>query len=229
MTEHGPRVLDCPNCGGPVRYEVPFCAYCRAPLTWDRPITLERGALIKAERYPQDPLLGGTLLKTTRWEPSPDGYVVHLEPKRASWAQSKLQAADLSVCVEGVALDRDAAFGVSVRAYSDGPILGGYVAMVAPGFRSVRLMRLLEGGEVSSQSVLMDWVSHPCVAPVGQPNQVELRTADTVIQLHVNGIRMLSTSDPGLGFGRFGWRAGSMDRPATVLLRKLEVFEVKAG
>ncbi len=225
----GPHVLECPNCGGPVRYEVSFCAYCRAPLTWERPVALERGVRFHSERYPEAPFMGATLLKNTRWEKSAEGYVVSLAPKRTVWAQSKVRAADLVATVEGVALDRDAAFGVAVRAYNDGPILGGYVAMVAPGFRSVRLMRLVEGAELSTQVPLMDWVSHPSVAPVGAPNLVELRTADTILQVFVNGTRMLSTSDPGLGFGAFGWRAASMDQPARVLLRGIEAFETKSG
>ena len=225
----GPKVLECPACGGPVRYEVPFCAYCRAPLTWDRPIALERGAVIDLASYPRDRLLGATLLRTTRLETTPDGHMLHLAPAHSFWAQSKLCAADVAACVEGVALDGDAAFGVAVRAYGDGDVLGGYVAMVAPGFRSVRLMRLLEGVNISEQAVLMDWVFCPCIAPVGHPNEVELRTADTLLQVFVNGTRVLSTSDAGLGFGAYGWRAASLDHPARVLLRRLAAFESKAG
>jgi hypothetical protein len=225
----GPRILACPSCGGPVRYEVAFCAYCRAPLTWERPIALERGAALVRRAYPSDPLLGADMLSPGTWERRPDGHAIRPRPGGFVWAQAKLQAADLAASVEGVALDRDGSFGVCVRAYHDGPFLGAYVAMVAPGFRSVRLVRLVEGGAVSEMSKLMDWTSHPCVAPVGQPNQVELRTADTLFQLFVNGTRVLSISHAGIGFGAYGWRVASLDQAATVILRRMDVFEIEAG
>ncbi|MFO0553939.1 MAG: hypothetical protein U0271_36495 [Polyangiaceae bacterium] len=221
-----PRVLECPTCGGPLRFQVPFCAYCRSPITWGDSLELDRGASVHAEHYPERPLLGGSLLRKESLEKSADGHVVVLRAGTASWAKAMRNARDSCVAVTGVTVEPHAGFAAVARAHTEGGVVDAYIAAVVPGLRSVRLARLCEGSDVSAVLPIRDWECSPHVAPIGYANTVELRVADTVLQLFVNGQRVLSAVDGGLGFGSFGWRAFSCEGPARVLIRALEVFAV---
>lgn len=223
---HSPHVLECRLCGAPVRFQVNFCAYCRAPLSWEQPLPLERAELVFSETYPQSPLLGSTILKATKLEKTSGGIIAHIPPAGFAWAHSTMKMQNVCACVEAIALDREASFGVLVRAHAEGKIVSGYVASVAPGFRSFRLTRNIEGSKLSTASVLEDWQSTPVVAPVGGVNHIELRCADMMLQVLVNGVRVLSVLDAGLGFGGFGWRATSLGPAARVLFRSINAFAV---
>jgi hypothetical protein len=223
-----PRVLECARCGAPVRYQVPFCAYCHAPLTWGGMIPLGRGALLHRGDYPEAPLLGGTLLPANNLVRTEQGHGVHVAPEGAFWAVSKLKARDMCVAVTAMTTDVQAGFGAVARAHTSSGIMDAYVALVVPGCRSFRLSRVVEGGKVGASRYLHDWECSPVIAPPGQPNTIELRAADTMLQVLVNGVRLASLVDAGLGFGAFGWRAVSLGARTTVVLRSLEAYGVVA-
>jgi len=189
---------------------------------------LDRGAPIHAERHPSDPLLGAGALKR-RVEPSPEGHVLHLPAQGASWASAKKHVRDVCVAVTATAIDPGAGFAAIARVHTESGIADGYQALVVPGLRTVRLARFCEGGEVSAVSAIRDWECSPHVAPAGYPNTIELRAADTMLQLFVNGERVLSAIDAGLGFGGFGFRAIALEGPARVCFRSIEAFAVASS
>lgn len=223
-----PHVLECPTCGGPLRFQVPFCAYCRAPVQWSETLELDRGAPIHTDRYPRDPLLGASAIKS-RIDPAPEGHVLHVRAQGATWASAKKQLRDACVAVTAIAIDPGAGFAAIARVHTESGIADGYQALVVPGLRTVRLSRFCEGGDVSAVAPIRDWECSPKVAPAGYPNTIELRAADAMLQLFVNGERILSAIDAGLGFGSFGFRAIALEGPARVCFQSLEVFAVASS
>jgi hypothetical protein len=134
----------------------------------------------------------------------------------------------------GGAFDRAGAFAAVVRARAEGKIMGAYVAVVAPGRRSVRPWRAIEGQTVSETMPPRDRAHSPHVAPPGAPDVVELRAADAILRVFVNGRRVLSAEDAGLGFGAYGWRALSLaasptEPPSAVLFAPFDAYEVFAA
>ncbi|HEY8072820.1 MAG TPA: hypothetical protein VIF62_01890 [Labilithrix sp.] len=222
------RVLECVRCGAAVAFRAPACLYCRAAQTWsDAPPILHRTARIFGHRYPPDPPLGATVLKDV--VATPEGARVSVGSKRSKLAVSTaVQRRNGCVAVTGVALDADMGFGALVRAYAEGSIFGAYSAVVVPAYRAVALSRLLEGGEVSELIELSGWESTTAVRPLGEPNTVEIRYADSVLQVLVNDVRIITFVDAGIGYGKIGWRAVSLGDPGSVLLRGIEVFDVGA-
>ncbi|MBL9025672.1 MAG: hypothetical protein JNL21_25990 [Myxococcales bacterium] len=75
----------------------------------------------------------------------------------------------------------------------------------------------------------MEWDCTPHVRPVGEPNTIELRCGDTLLQVFVNGARVSSIVDADLGFGAFGWRAISLGAASRVLFQSIEVWSVGAA
>lgn len=221
-----PRVLECDHCGGPVGFRAPFCPYCRRELAWDAPPRLEVGPLVFSRDYRRDEIEGTVV--TTKIERGLEGAIVSVTgPFRI--LESDLPARDTVTSVEGVALDRGGAFGVVVRAFADGALFSGYVASVIPAFRTFRLSRNVEGGDVSTLRALSDWEPCEAVRPIGEPNKVEIRAADSILEVHVNGQRVLSLVDSGLAFGASGFRVFSLEQRARVLIRRLDVHEAITG
>ena len=221
-----PRVLECSHCGGPVGYRAPFCPYCRSALTWTGPPSVERGGPILSRDYRHHEITGA--LVTTTIDHGADGALVSVTgPFRV--IELDHPARDTVTSVEGVVLDRGGALGVVVRAFADGALFTGYVASVIPAFRAFRLSRNVEGAEVSTMRALSDWEACEAVRPLGEVNVIELRAADSLLEVHVNGQRMLSLVDSGLAFGASGFRVFSLEQRARVLVRRLDVHEAVAG
>lgn len=217
------KILECDHCGGPVPFRAPFCAYCRAPLTWEGTPRLERGAPFLSKRYPRD---GAQLtFTTTRAEHVAEGTILHVQnPTR--FLELDRPTRDVCAVLDAVTLDRGAAFGVVVRSFVDAELFSGYAAMICPGFRSLRLARIVEGATVSTMRVLSDWEMTEAMRPQGQPNQIEIRVADSLFEVLVNDVRVISTLESGVVFGAVGFRVFSLERVSRVLLRSLEAFDV---
>ena len=222
-----PSVLDCPTCGAPTAFGAPFCPYCSAPLTWGDPPRLARGALLVDKRHPAAPLAGRAALKNTPVVETPDGFIVtpnHLGSALAIEDRPRMH--DFACVLDAVAIDRGAIISVLARGYADSGVVGGYAATVCPAFRSVRLVRILEGGMLSEIQILQNWTPCPQARGLGEPNLIELRVADAIIEVYINGERALSAVDAALGFGAVGWRVTSLEGPSRALLRGIAAYEV---
>jgi hypothetical protein len=86
---------------------------------------------------------------------------------------------------------------------------------------------VLGAAQSAEIDVLTEWEVSSHVAPVGSPNRVELRCADSVLDLVVNGTRVATVIDARFGFGHFGWRATSAELPTTVLLQSVELSHIQ--
>lgn len=216
-------VFECDRCGAPTGFRAPFCAYCHAPLAWNAPPNIERGPRIVSRDYRTHVIDARSLTRTTL-ETTRDGVMVTTAvPFRV--LELEHPARDTVTAVEGVVFDRGGALGVIVRAFSDAPLFTCYVASIVPSFRTFRLSRNVEGADVSTLRAITEWEATSVVRPNGEPNVIEMRTADSVLEVHVNGTRLATVVDASLAFGCSGFRIFSLEKQAHVLVRRLDVFE----
>lgn len=219
----GVRVLACPACGAPSAFGAPFCTYCRGPLTWGAMPTLARGQLVARLDATKDEVDKRPLVASERTR---DGTIVTVGPRKAGTGAIGLRRRHGCVVIEGVALDPQAAIGVAARQQEDAAS-GGYSLSVIPHFRSVGLSKVVASVKQAYFQPLHDWQFHEGVRRVGEPNEVELRAADSILQVLVNGRLVASCIDATFGFGGFGWRVQSLtDQPARVLIRAVSVYDV---
>ena len=66
-------------------------------------------------------------------------------------------------------------------------------------------------------------------AGVGVKNHVELRLADSVLEVILNGVRLSTVIDARYGFGSVGWRTSSYGNSSRVVLHSLEIRRVTTG
>jgi hypothetical protein len=117
------------------------------------------------------------------------------------------------IVVRVSALDTNAAIGVVARRQTV-PGACGYSLIITPYYRTVHLTRYAATTKVSNTTALHEFEFHTAVAPVGQPNEIELRCADSIFQIFVNGHQIGTCLDAALGFGGFGWRVESNTKDA---------------
>lgn len=217
-----PRILECARCGGPVGFRAPFCAYCRSPLAWDVAPSIERGELLYSKRYdgPRDESCLAQI---------GEGGLMAVNEQVYGRIDPDYQARDTATSIEGIALDRAGGLCVMVRAFADGDIFSGYVASIVPAFGCLRLTRIVEGLGASTADVLADWEPCSAVRPHGQPNVLELRAADSLLEVHVNGQRVLAVVHAGLSFGASGFRLFSIEKEARFVMRRLDVYAAFAA
>jgi hypothetical protein len=215
-----PRVLKCPNCGAPLTFRAPFCAYCRGLVTWDRDLAIARGAPFFELDFSRDPLPG--------WSKAPRSRAgVRVEIDKPDWEHYGAftpKVRDACVVIRGVAADRHGYFGVRARVSGEGDAHAGYKLRVYPQCRSWKLVREASWGTRTEIDVIVPWEHSPIVADVGQPNEVELRLADSVLQVSLNGQQVSTIYDAGFGFGGLGWVVGSIDASATVVLHTAAAY-----
>jgi hypothetical protein len=219
-------VLTCPKCGAPTTWNAPFCAYCRAPLTWgSSPVDLDRGDPLFALDFASDALPEGGKVSTQRT----DGALVEIrDPRFEQYGPFAPRVRDVCIAMRGTALDDSGSFGVSARVQEEGGARTSYQLKVYPSLRAWMLRReATYTGKVYSEAIA-DWEHTPAVAGVGQENEIELRCADSLFQVLINGRRVVSTVDASFGFGGLAWVVGTMlAEPAQVVLRSVAAWQVR--
>ncbi len=219
--------LECTHCGAPVTYKVPFCPYCRAKLAWDAHLMLQRAAPFAMLDLARDPLPA----EEKRWTDPvqrPDGTLLVPDPSKLHRGHFRLQLRNACCVVAGVCLDPHGILGIMARMHKHGRSACGYQLAVYPAFKSFRFRRLLWIDGELQHVITHDWEFAPQIAGVGQSNEVELRAADSLFQILVNGEITASIVDACFGFGQFGWCVASESdvSPAQVLLQRTGIFRV---
>ena len=218
-----PRVLQCPACGGPTQFGAAFCAYCRGPLDWGTIPLLSRGRLIARLDGTKDDFDRRELQAAER---TGNGTVVTVGPRRAANGGVGLRRRHGCVVIEGATLDPHATLGVCAR-QQESNASGGYSLSLIPHFRTVNLAKVLASTVHVYYHALHDWEFYEGARRVGEPNELELRAADSILQVFVNGRHVASCIDATFGFGTFGWRIQSVtDLPGRTLIRSVAVYEV---
>lgn len=209
------KALTCQNCGGPLSFGAPFCAYCRVPLQWGRHVSIERGELFFSRDFSRDPLPNCTVGKRRA-----DGTVVALEKDNwERWGTFEPKVRDACVALRGVALDANGGLGVYARVHTQGDTKAAYQLKIYPAFRSWRLRREAWSKKTTHTQAIVDWEFSPYIGGVGVSNEVELRFADSVFQVVLNGHSVATMVDASFGFGMLGWVVGSFPTTAEVLVQ----------
>ncbi len=220
---NGPKVLACPACGGPTQFGAAFCVYCRGPLTWGTVPVLARGRLVTRIDGTKDALDKRELQAIERTN---DGTVVTVGPRLAGNGSVGPRRRHGCIVVEAAAIDSNATIGVCARQTESGAS-GGYSLAVVPHFQSVDLAKVVASKTHVYSRGLYEWEFHANVRRVGRMNEVELRLADSIIQIFVNGENIATCIDATFGFGTFGWRIQSLTgAPARALVRSASVYDV---
>jgi hypothetical protein len=155
-----------------------------------------------------------------------DGAIATVGARKAANGAVGLRRRHGCVVIDGVALDPYATVGVAARQQESGTS-GGYSLAVLPHFRTVNLAKVLASKEHVYFTPLCEWELHDSVRRVGERNEVELRAADSILQVLVNGQLVASCIDATFGFGTFGWRIQSVTgQPARTLIRSVTVYDV---
>lgn len=223
---HG--TLECDHCGGPVSFRAPFCAYCRAKLTWDAQVVLERGAAILDFDLRHVPLPtekpGGASFFPRR----PEGTLVESGPAALLNANLPPRLRDACLVIRGTCLDVHGSISLIARTHKSQTAKVCYELVFYPAYRSYRLSRVVWLGPGIGAEIIRDFTYAEPIAGVGKSNELELRVADSLFQVHVNGTLVTSIVEEAFGFGQFGWATSSQSRshPSSILLERLSLFRV---
>jgi hypothetical protein len=218
------RVLTCEQCGGPLVYGAPACAYCHAPQQWERLVSIERGSAFVENAFVQEPMLD-LPREATRRE---DGILLDIEKRNWHvWHRFGPHLRNGCFAVRGRALDPHGIFGIYARMHTEGQARAAYELMVYPAHRAWRMRRTLWWPSETHTDVVLDWEHTSLLAGVGSENEVELRCADSVFQVVFNGHRVATLIDASFGFGMLGWVAGSMRAPARLMLHAASAWRAR--
>ena len=217
------KQLSCENCGGPLSFGAPFCAYCRRPLQWGRHVAIERGPQFFVKDFSRDAVPGSSLA-----ERRSDGSVITVEKQNwERWGSFEPKLRDACIAVRGVALDPSGSLGVYARMHAQGDAKAAYQLKVYPAFRSWRMRREAWVTKATHVSSLVDWEFSPLIGGVGTVNEVELRFSDSVFQVVLNGQTAATVVDASFGFGLLGWVCGSDSSPSQVLLQSAGAWRAR--
>jgi hypothetical protein len=130
------------------------------------------------------------------------------------------------IVVRATAIDPNASVGVAARRHA-APGACGYSLQVLPFYRVVDLERYAATTNAAYTSGICSYEFHASVAPLGQPNEVELRCADSILQVFVNGALVSACVDATFGFGGFGFRLESTtQQPARAIVHAVTLYAV---
>ena len=217
------KQLSCENCGGPLSFGAPFCAYCRRPLHWGRHVAIERGEQFFVKDFSRDAVPGSSLAQRRT-----DGSVITVEQQNwERWGSFEPKLRDACIAIRGVALDASGSLGVYARMHAQGDAKAAYQLKVYPAFRSWRMRREAWVTKATHVSSLVDWEFSPLIGGVGTVNEVELRFSDSVFQVVLNGQTAATVVDASFGFGLLGWVCGSDSSPSQVLLQSAGAWRAR--
>jgi hypothetical protein len=218
--------LTCANCGAPVGYQAPFCSYCRTALLWDDVPVLGQGGIFRTVELWREPLPGKHTAGSNDMLRRSDGVLLNVPTGKFLSGELEPKFKDVCIAASATCLDPGAGFGVTARMHEIGSARSTYALSVRPGFRAFTLTRLLWTDKDSYVDWLLPWECVPAVAGVGTVNHIELRVADSVLQVVINGVRLATVIDARFGFGTAGWRAVSFGGQSRVVLHQLEARRV---
>ncbi len=219
----GPSALACKNCGGPISFNGTFCSYCRAPQAVSALPELQRGEPYFSLDFTRDQLPGGESTNAVR---RADGILLDVPARGMLLGDVGQPMRDSCVSMSGICLSPHVTMGVMARMNRIESARVGYTLQIRPGFRTYCLRRVLTTPQETILEPLRDWEVTREVAPVGQPNHIELRFAESVLTVAINGSVVTTLIDARFGFGLAGWRLTTFDERGQVLLRSFEIRAV---
>jgi hypothetical protein len=187
-------------------------------------VSIERGSAFVDNAFTGEPT-SDLPSQATRRE---DGIFLEIEKRNWHvWHRFGPQLRNGCVAVRGRALDSHGIFGLYARMHAEGDARAAYELMVYPAHRAWRMRRTLWLQSEAHTDVILDWEHTSLLAGVGNESEVELRFADSVFQVVLNGRRVATLIDASYGFGMLGWVAGSMRAPARLVLHAASAWRAR--
>ncbi len=209
-----PRVMTCSFCGAPVQFGDAFCAYCRAPLTWT-------GGIPEIGRGP----------RLADFEFGRKGELVTAEPRKVCWGSMGPAVRNGCAVLRFTAWDVGSVsllFRTNQNGKDGDGYCSAYEVRAEPGYRAFQLISVLWHDELEDVRIVRPFENEAALQGPGQPNEIEARFADSVLQIAINGRLVTTAVDSMFGFGNIGWRVRApLSGPARATLHELDLFEYR--
>jgi hypothetical protein len=216
------HVLTCRACGAPITFGAPFCSYCRAPAVWGDTVDLERGDDVVAFD-----MVRGSPPANVPGTHTRAGLLVESKADTFSHHVVSRPMRDACVTIRGTTLDASGTLGIFARLNTQGSIKTAYDLRVYPALRSFTFRRIVWGTKKTHASAMRESEHSRFILPPNTMNEIELRYADSVFQIVINGKRVATVIDPSFGYGAVAWRAGAMPQmDSRVLIESVYVRRV---
>lgn len=214
--------LTCPHCGAPVDLRATFCAYCRAPLDVRKLLEIDAST----DRRILDFTTGVTPPGTIPGTFTPirgAGAMVRVSAGTSTIVFAGQPCRNASAALTGIVHDPDGGLVVGVRIARLGAARAGYLLRVRPALGEWSLLRFIGApGLPALRDTLAEDRGVASFTGVGQALRIELRAADTLLQVRVNDRLVGKAEDPYFGFGEQQWGALSAGGDASVTLVAFE-------
>ncbi len=208
--------VNCPVCQTPSSLRAGYCEYCQAPLREEHgrlevahPIIQPGVVLVSLDLRADSPPGYATRVKNlekgSSFMPDPRGIGVTVAPRTTlPFIQDGLRARDV-VCRTLIAVFGTGAYAsVVARREAVGLAETQYTFDVLPEKRAARLTRRYATARVAGVAELIPWTENPAIAPLGEPNHLELRLQGPTLEGWINGAPCLRVYDPVYGIGYAG-------------------------
>lgn len=207
-----PRVMTCTNCGAPVQFGDAFCAYCRSPLTWPGGVPeIGRGPGLASSDF-------GT-----------QGQLVTAEPRKPCWGAMGPPVRNGCAVLRFTSWDSGTVsllFRTNRNSKDEDGYCSAYEVRADPAYRAFQLTSVLWHEDIDDVRVVRPFENEATLAGAGQPNEIEARFADSILQIAINGRLVTTAIDTMFGFGSIGWRVRApLSAPARATLHALDLFE----
>lgn len=220
------NALTCDNCGAPTAYLASRCAYCQAPLTWHEVPELRAGAVLRRfDLRRGEPMPGMDQMPGVELRPGA-GAMIPIEAGRNAYLGARVPRRDAAVSLTAVALHESVTLGIDFRVTGIGRARTAYTVKISPRLRAFRIARILNTGKSLYLEELRVMETVEAIAGVGEPNVLDVRFADSVISVRVNGAHLGSFVDARYLYGDHGFSVGALHAPGQALIAELEVREI---
>lgn len=170
----------------------------------------------------------GTLTDGTKFEPTSQGALVTVMPKRAFEAyEPRLRSRDMCVRASFVALDPGVTVACLGRIDTIQTAKLKYLLEIDPASRRFCLDRGFSSQEVAHFTSLIDWTPCQAIAPLGQVNVVELRLQGPTLEARINDQQVGTFHDAVLGIGAAGLRISAKPAVTTPSRATVQWFEMR--
>jgi hypothetical protein len=223
----GPLALRCPSCGAPVTFRARFCAYCRAALDFrSTPSLAGAGRPARIFDLKDGISLPGTKPYTNWYTPKPGvGFELKVDPGRRAYGQTDPKLRDSIARITGVCHDPYGTFAIGARAHQIGALSAGYFFVLSPSRREVFARRDIASKDDAFTTVIVRQAAHE-IAGVGATNTLEVRCADSLFEVYVNGAKVTAFEDAHFCFGEHAWAVDAETAQTRVTIEKFEVEEL---
>ncbi len=158
-----------------------------------------------------------------------DGKPVTAEPRQVCWGTDGPAMRNGCAVLHFTSWDMGAVsllFRINRNSKDDDGYCSAYELRTEPAYHAFQLTSVLWEDDLDDVRIVRPFQNEAVLRGPGQPNEIEARFADSVLQISINGSLLTTIIDNMFGFGRIGWRVRApLSGPARVTLHDLQLFE----